>query len=201
MEKTTAVGVCVNRKRPLLYAAIKGRFVCLKVSLLLQVFLACPGYWEKLCPTASPAPALPAPGRFSWKAGQERGRAASDPAEGSLSPSPFPLALLWLLPGQAARRTPAPRGATRGTSGAAAPQTSGAAAAHPPGPRLEAPAPGAARAGSETPAGGEGRRRRGCEGGTGKGSPATPLPAAGRAGVKAGRAAAGQGGRLSDIAG
>lgn len=159
--------MCVNKKRPLLYAAIKGKFVRLKVSLLFLLFLGCPGCWEPPFPAASSAPALPAPGRFSWKAGQERGRAASDPAEASLSPSPSPLALLWVLPGQAGRRTPVPRGAARRTSGRLRREHLERPRRIPGGRswRVLPPKPGAARADSETPEegkeGGEGAAREG----------------------------------------
>lgn len=170
--------------------------VCTSESLsTFSIFPRLPGLSR---PPAS-RQSCPLPAAFPGKRGR---RGGGHPAEASLSPSPFPLALLWVLPGQARRRAPAPRGAARGTSG------------RPRRQHLERPrripggrswrvrlwrCPGRQR----DPAGEGGRRRRGWREGAAQVTAARSprSPAAERAGVKAGRAAAGHGGGMSDIAG
>lgn len=163
-----------------------------------SIFPRLPGLLGAAIPGPSPAPARSRPLFLESGAGEGAGSAGS---RGSLSfpqPLSFGPALGPSRPGGEENARP-PRG-RQGNIWAAAPQTSGAAAAHPAGPQLQGPAPGAARAGTETPQegkeGGEGAARAGAA----QVRAARPSPAAGRAGVKAGRAA-GQGGGMSDIAG
>lgn len=114
-------------------------------------------------------------------------RAAPDPAEASLSPSLFYSPLPCVLPGQAGRKPPAPRGAARGgTSGRPRRKHLERPRRIPRRSQLDGPAAaGLAQAGSKTPRRG---RRKGEEeaakeqGGAGKGSPSLPSPGCGKGG-------------------
>lgn len=177
-----SVCVCVNKKRPLLYAAIKERFVCLKVSLLFLLFLACLGYWEPLPrPPALRQPCL-LPAAFPGKRGRGGGGQRRIPRKPRFPQAPF----LWLCSGSfPARRggeRPPPAGPPGEHLGGRAANIWSGRGASPGGRswRVRPPAlPGPA---ARPPEEGEGRRRRGCEGGrgTGKGSPAPRSPGCGK---------------------